>query len=59
MSDQTARTASVKSRMAQATANSERFPITARRVAELRRYFPGVKLRYAKEGHYEIGKRLE
>ena len=48
-----------RTRAEQAAANSARFPFAARVVSELRRYFPGVRVVYAREGDYEIGKRLE
>ena len=37
-------------------ANQQKFPFAARMAAELRKFFPGVKVRYAKEGQHEIGK---
>ena len=38
--------------------NRSSFHLRRRMAAELRKFFPGVRVRYAKEGQHEMGKRL-
>ena len=38
-------------------ANQQKFPFAARMVAELRKFFPGAKVTYAREGGREVGRR--